>query len=428
MFPRQLLQWVGIALIVAILGGLFGWYLFVSRQQRGVAAVTEGRGFSDPTPAFSGASGSMRENIVSFFGSTLRAVENGTSSAVTSTKSGAVVSAPRLWRVSPIPAVGLTSFTMNNGTTSIEMLRYVERPSGNVFEVPLAGGSPQRITNTLIPRVYEVSWIDPNTLILRHAKEENGLTVQTFLASIKTATSSPEVGTLTGSYLDDNIRSIVSYTNNKKPWLFYLVANEQGTFGITTDGMGKNPKRLWSSALHGWRFSQFENTVLLWQKASEGIVGSAYTLSLKTGESKLLLGNKNGLTVLKHPLEDAVLYSTSLNGKTTLFAQVADVTRELPVATFAEKCVWGVGAPLRAYCAVPRSLPSAQLPDAWYRGEVSFDDQWFSVDATQGTAETMLDPKEDQDVGLDVVDPSTLDGKHIFFTDSKTGTVWVLTI
>src|SRR3989344_4686873 len=266
MFTRQLLQWVGIALIVAILGGLLGWYLFVSRQQQSVNAVSTGRGFSEPTPAFSGGSGSMHENIVTFFGSALR--PTGTSTSTPGEGKGAPeLSAPRLWRISAIPGVGLTSFATSTGTTSAAILRYVERPSGNVFEVPLTGGTPRRLTNTLIPRVYGVSWVDPNTLILRHAKEENGLTIQTFLAAINTATSSNGVSSLAGSYLDDNIRGIVSYTNGKNPGLFYLVANDQGTFGITTDSMGKNPKRLWSSALHDWRFSQIESdTIMLWQK------------------------------------------------------------------------------------------------------------------------------------------------------------------
>ncbi len=420
---QRIAQWVGVGILVATIGGLLGWYVFISGASRSLDTANTGRGFSEPTPTFSAQGGSMRQNFVTFFDTTLRTIITGQTAS--STQETTAV-APQLWLVSSVPSTGPAVFTKTIGTSSVEMLHFVERPSGNVFEVPLSGGTPTRVTNTLIPRVYEAVWLDNDSLVIRHA-DEGGLTVRSLLGNIVSASSSDDLYAIAGAYLDADVHAVASNPTHKEPSLLYLLSGKKGTFAIQSTSNAKEPKRVWSSALSDWRMSWLTgDAVLLWQKAAEGIVGSAYTLSLKSGETRLLVGNKNGLSIAKHPTEDSFVYSTSVNGKTTLYAHTAGVTRELPIVTFGEKCVWPQKDDSVVYCAVPRVFPRISLPDAWYRGEVSLSDRWFAVNPREGIATLMVDPA---DTSLDVLDPViNASSTHIFFSDSKSGTLWVLRI
>src|SRR3989344_2887548 len=422
---KNLIQWVGITLLVAIASGLLGWFIFISKKQGEVDMTIEGRGFTTGIPT-GGEVGSMRENFVTFFTDSFSdyRTDEETSANGTSTPEE-----PRFWQVSQIPGTGLASLVKIASGTPSTVLRFVERPSGNVFEVPAGGGSPPRLTNTLIPRVYEALWLDADSLVIRHA-DDDGITMLTFVADIQSASSSEDVGELVGAYLEDDIRAVATHPTGKEPALFYLATNAQGTFGIRAKGNGTDPKRLWSSPLRGWRLSWLTDaTVVLSQNAAQGLAGSAYTLSLKDGSLSLLAGNESGLIVTKHPTENAFAYSTSVRVKTRLFVRIGSETTELPIATFAEKCVWGAGAKLLLYCAVPDSFPDIDLPDAWYRGETSFNDRWYVVDAAAGSAEEMLGRQETKGARVDVVDPVLdADGERIFFTDGKTGTLWVVRI
>src|SRR6185437_16943562 len=63
-----------------------------------------------------------------------------------------------------------------------------------------------------------------------------------------------------------------------------------------------------------------------------------------------------------------------------LFDMKTHAMTALPVATFAEKCVWAPDGQ-SAYCAVPVSLSGAQnLPDSWYQGTAAFSDRLWKID------------------------------------------------
>ena len=422
MFNHRIVMWSGVLIITILIGGLLWWYLFIQKQTTNIRVESDARGFSSESPVFSGTGGSMRENISSLFQDAfgLSPVERATS-----TDSAPL---PRLFRASSIPSTGLSSFLIAG--TSDDEFRFIERPSGNILAVPLKGGSVRRITNTLIPQVYDALWINKTSVLIRHSND-GGITLLSFLGNIQKATSS-ETSALVGTYLEDNIVSAAARPNGNEPALFYLAKTDDGVVGILVNSDGKKPRRLWSSPLSGWNVYWIsDDTIVLSQKAAEGIIGSAYTISVKTGTLSLLVGNKDGLSVRRHPTKNAILYSASLNGSLKLYARVDGVVIGLPLATFAEKCVWAQGKDLRAYCAAPNSLPGVPLPDAWYRGEVSFTDQWFTVDPIAGTATLLINLVQERGSGsyIDVLNPSIdASGKRLFFVDKTTGTPWVLTI
>jgi len=417
---RRIVWWVSIGLISIISSGLLAWYIVISRQQTSVEQLIRGRGFSEGVPTFREGTGSMRENFGSFFDAAVSVVTgSGGEGEATSTP-------PKLRLISPIPNVGVDSFETASGT----LIYFVERPSGNVFSVPVDGGKTSRLTNTLIPRVYEAFWTSEDSVILRNSGE-SGVSIQTLSANIGVATSSESgVRELVGAYLDDNITAVAVRPNKEEPSLFYLTSGSQGTFGIISNKDGSNPERVWSSAISGWRISWISDDIIIFmQKAASGVLGSSYALSIDSGDVSLIVGSKEGLVTVVHPTANAVIYSTSSGGDVSLFALIDGITRELPLVTLAEKCVWLSGDDLKAYCAAPTTITSSTLPDEWYRGEVSFKDQWFSVDPAAATAELFVDPEVEFGVSLDVLNPElSNDGNYIFFNDANTGTAWVLRI
>lgn len=419
--------WGAIITLMFILGGLVVWYVFINTQQRQVDELAAARGFNTEIPSFSGVGSSMRENVAEFFQVAYDAVTLDESGA--STTETAFEPTPRLWRTNSIPSLGMISF--NDASSSpAGSVRFVERTSGNIFYKPIASGAaPIRLTNTLIPYVYEVLWIDDDSLLIRHSTD-GGITLRTFLGNVVQSTTTDGLSSLDGGYLDDGTIAIAINPSRVEPMLFYLVQGADGVVGLTADREGKNPKRIWSSPLSGWNISWLTpDSIVLGQKAAAGASGSVYRLSLATKEMSLVLGNLNGLTVLQHPTQDAVIYSTSQGGVLKLFSRVAGIVYELPLATFAEKCVWGRGRALQIYCAVPATLPELPLPDSWYRGETDFADRWYKVDPVTGTAEALLDPSSDFGVEIDVLRPTLNEaGDTIEFTDAKTGTPWMLRI
>jgi hypothetical protein len=273
-----------------------------------------------------------------------------------------------------------------------------------------------------------VIWIDDDSLVIRHSND-GGVTLLTFLGTIKIATSSSSTSVI-GSYLDGEVVAITARPGGKEPSLFYLVKNVSGVVGILAESDGKNPKHVWSSPLSGWRVSWVsEDRIALSQKSAQGIVGSAYILSPTKKDLSLVVGNKDGLVALPHPTKDAVIYSTAENGVLKLYSRIDGLEKELPIATLADKCVWGGGKELVVFCAVPLSLPKEALPDAWYRGEVVFSDHWFAVNLVSGTATLLVDPLNEFGSSIDVVNP-IIDaaGKRLLFTDQATGASWIFSI
>ena len=422
---RRVLFWSFIVLLFLIIGSFAVWYIFVLRQQREVDALAAARGFNSEIPAFTGSGGSMRENISGFFQSAFESLTTGEDAPAET--SVAKNPTPRLWHANSIPALGISLFGATTATSS-GSIRFLERPSGNIFYKSIASGAePVRITNTLIPFIYDAQWINNDSLIVRHS-EDNGITMRTFIGSVVISTTT--LASLSTEYLEDGVTAFAIRPDHKEPSLFYLVQSPDGVIGISMESTGKNPKRLWSSPLVGWRVLWLNpDKIVLAQKAAAGIPGNIYTLSPTTKEMSLVIGGLAGLSAVLHPKEDALVYSTSENGVLKLFSRILGVVRELPVITMADKCVWGEGRGLSLYCAVPTSLPKDLLPDAWYRGEVRLSDTWYKIDPVEGTAEVLLDPVNDFDVSIDVIDPLINDsGGTIIFTDARSETPWLLKV
>lgn len=415
---------VTVAAIILILIALGIWFLYLHEKQSVTDAVSAGRGLgTDVSSAFPG--GSAYQNVVSAVSSVF-----GGGTSATSTPAGATKAAPQLWEVATAPAASITF--AKDGTSTVA--RFLDAASGNIFDADPATSVIARRTKTLMPRIAQGAWYGEEGAVLRY---EDNAGIETFSGSINAATTTGSLsateaqalaangpGDLEGAMLPRGILDLVAASSS----IFYIAPYNGEYAGTIAKPDGSDAKRIWTSPLAEWRAQLAGNRILLVQAASEGVTGSAYELGTD-GSSSLVLANLPGLAARENATTHAILYSTvGGSGAITLSVRASDgKVQTLPFATFADKCAWDPAAPSVVYCAVPHAIPQGSvLPDAWYRGEVHFDDAIWRFDTATGSVSQAYDPHA-ANRSLDILDPMVSpDGTYLAFRDAASGTGWVL--
>lgn len=406
------------SVIVAVLLLVLGvWYFVLRGEGQDIADVAAGRGFGNDLPFFGSPTGSTSANLS---GDT-----TGTSTTTVSQPP------PRLWRVSATAAAGFS--ITKAGDTSLA--RFIERPTGNVFETNLETGTSTRLTTTLVPQVYRAIWVDDERVVLQTLADDR--TIETFASTIITSTTTNSEGSMITSgelqsiKLEDAIHDLLPYPDGSGD-LVYLVRYEGTLLGIRSDFTGADRSRLWESPLMGWQLKIGSDTLYLVQHAAGGRTGGSYSLG-SSGELTPRLTDVTGLSVVPHPSDSAQLLYSSASAsqppRLRVWSSTTQETTTLSVATLAEKCAWDPSAADIVYCGVPRAFPDVTYPDAWYRGEVHFSDYLYRIDVATGAAEPLYFPQEDAGYAVDVTNIRVSDtGDYLLFIDANTQTPWVFRI
>lgn len=410
---RLFLLYILAAVIVIVLGGLVGWYFFLHVPQTKEEAIDAARGLGSSIVSFTG--GSTQKNI-----STIITGGGSTTTSATS-------SSP-LWQVDKTPVAGM-NFVKRATSTTID---YVQRANGYVFRADPVEKSVVRVTETLMPKIYDAV-ISPNGSVIARSLDDAGL-ITTFTATVGATTSKASTSTdqnsLNGTYLAKSIQHLVSSPTAQS--IFYIAPNiSGGVDGFTSPWNGTKPKKIFSSTITHW-IPQWlsDGRLIITEGAVDDLPGYAYSVA-QDGSLTLLVGNVPGLTFLPHASSKAVLYGSSAGGILTLFAQGATSTKPtaLEIQTIADKCVWLAGKSLIAYCAVPTTPPKGKFLDQWYRGLIHTSDSWWKIDVQNGVALELYSPKHSDGVDLDVerpiIDPS---GNYITFINASDKSLWMLKI
>jgi hypothetical protein len=405
---NKIIQFTLAALIVAIIGGFAGYYLFIKNKTQETQAAANARGDGDAS--FTGSVGSTYQNITE---------GSGTTTAQLGKR------APRLWHVTKTPIAG---FGFGAGGT---YLYIAERATGNILRADQSVSSITRLTNTLIPKVREALFSRSGDVILRTSNEADGIT--TFAGTIATTTVVTSTSTsniLEGTYLPQDIVSVAVVPNQPtSKGIFYITKlPDGGSVGVTSGWKGSGVARVFTSPLTQWRSQRLaDGRIVLTQSPSDDIAGYSFVVA-KDGSMTELLTDMPGLEVLFHDTNDAYLYSTSESGSVSLFVKTAKgAAVKLPVQTVVDKCVWAPGAGLIAYCAVPTTPPGSNYLVNWYEGVTHSQDVWWKIEAAEGTASRFFvpDTRTDFDVETPSIDES---GAYIGFRDAADKSLWLLRI
>jgi hypothetical protein len=406
----SLVRFTVAAIVVVLLGGLAGWYIFVNKYISTTESQDAARGFG-VTESFGSSLGSGLSNIVS-----------GIVGNIVNNDNTDPLAAPKLWQVTRTPVAGL------GFASSSKRLYFAERASGNILVADPLEAKVERLTNTLVPKVLEASFTSDGSVVLR-AIDERGETT-TFSALISTS-SSPAAGDspnkLEGIFLPSGIISVAAHPVKRE--LFFLIRENEGSVGITSTWLGTDQKRILSSSLSDWRIIALaDGSRFLVQKPSDDVSGHAFRIS-SSGALQRVIGNIPGLVLLPRANSAAFAYSSSAGGLLTLFARTgtnsSDIT--LPVRTVAEKCVWAPETRLILYCAVPQTQPSGTFLRDWYDGSEHSADAIWRIDVSANSAEQIFAP--DFNTPLDVEEPRIdSSGTYLAFINGIDKTLWMLSL
>lgn len=416
---RTVIEYILAVVLVLILGGLAGWYFFLRSQTNTLKTEGAAKGFGAAIP-LGDPYGSNPDKLDPF--PSTGPMQQGTQDGAGGGKSPA-----QLWQVDAKPVAG-ELFTGNDNDLR---LRYVERATGYVLEADPRTGQVMRLTNTLMPKIYEAFLAETGQIFERSLDTSGNIT--TFAGTISTTTDGATVSSarsLVGSGLTKNIVSMSAHPESGA--IFYILRGPDGAIGVSAEWDGQKQKNIFSSVTVSWRPTVLsDGRIILVQAAADGVPGYAYEIK-KDGALSRLLGPVPGLTVRVRPAMEknapnALLWGQSVPGALKLFVQTAqDATPvQLPIRTVAEKCVWKPGKELVAYCGVPQGQPAQNFLDEWYRGAMHSADALWRIDAGAGTAELLYTPPSNTPVDIEnmVIDDG---GNYIAFTNGADKSLWLL--
>jgi hypothetical protein len=340
-----------------------------------------------------------------------------------------------LYQISTKPISGVFKV----GTNASSSIVYVEKATGHLYQVTADSRLPVRLTNTTLPKIYQVWGGGTKTeirLLARYLKDGR---MQNFAAGIPLPDTNnrgdsfidqEQLPALRGRLWDDGVFNLA--ISPKQDQVFYLAAGANGSTGYLTDWAGNRPSSIFTSPLTEWA-SQWatSTTIALLSKPGAAVPGYLYWLNIKTKELTPVLSEVPGLGALTSPDLKNILYSALNNNRLTfgIYSTGTKVFKPLNITTLADKCVWNKTGQT-AYCGAPRQLPTGEYPDAWYRGEISLADNIWKIDAATKQAELIFNPKL-AGTGADL-DATQLtlsdDQKTLYFVNKNDNQLWALNL
>ena len=396
--------------VLLLVLGLIGWHFFV-------------RTAAEPSIDF----GPSESSDLFPFGE--RPADNGSGGLVTQPTDdegnaivdlggGAAEIIPQLRQVSAVPTAGAVAYDI--GSTTV--IRYMERATGHIYETQSDTMASRKLSNVTMPKVYEAIWAeDGGRLLVRYMKDD-GSAIRTFYARIATTTA-PEKA-IEGIFLADGIRE-VSLRGNKA---FYFSETANGAQGILANIDGSAKVSVFNSSFGDWRSSLASPVyAAIFTRPSGTTEGSAYILSTSNGAYAKVVGGLPGLVALANADGSRVLVSAVQNNSLNTFIYDSKGVAGAPIglSTIADKCVWSGDDRNIVFCAVPRSVPNAVLPDDWYKGKISFNDSVWRIDAVSGETDNLFDPELEAGISMDIIGLRLdQDEEILIFTNKKDMTVW----
>ena len=379
-----------ITLIIIVIVVLVGWWFYSSRsagpngQQNGIFSI------------FFPSSG--EKNIQNLPG------------PATTTPGGAV-SNGKLIEAGNL--IQLTANAITGAAAASSTIRYLEKSTGNIYEINPDGTGRLRLTNTTILKTAAALWSsNADKSIVSFFDENNNL--KTFSLNLSTST---------GIFLPQSlVAATVSPAEDK---IFYLASANSAFSGIIADFSNKNQKNIFTSPFGEFNLAwPNKNTITLLTKPSANVPGFFYSLNPSSGAFQKILGDLNGLTALLSPDGTRAIYSESGNSslQTKIFNLKDKTTSDFDLRTLPEKCVWSKLNKDIVYCAVPDNFPAGDYPDDWYQGLVSLNDSLWQKDFSSGKTSVLAN-----NLNADVTNPFlTSDENYFVFTNKIDNALWSL--
>ena len=324
-----------------------------------------------------------------------------------------------LFRLAVEPVAGFVVLT--------NVVRYIDRATGHIYDVDLATLKKTKIINKTLPKIYEVYFrADGNAVLLRYLRDDSD-TVENLALTLTPpkATSTDGLYEVSATLLRGDIESVAVGAGNA----LYYSLNDSGA--IASSAFNNIAlKTLFSSVFTDWRLSGAGSSLIIYTKAGSTAPGYAYTLNQTNGNLTKLLGPLNGLAVMADSSGTHIAYSyNNQNGGAGMEAKnlQTGAVIDIPLATIAEKCVWSGKNRGVIYCGSPVSEIGGNEPDNWYRGVTHFSDRIWRFDTNTEIAQILSEPKASLNMDIDASDLKLSPNEdYLIFTNKRDLSLWAL--
>lgn len=334
------------------------------------------------------------------------------------------------------------------------ILQFVDSETGYIYEKDLSDPKsiPSQISKNSYPNIVKAYFINNSLggkgrVILQYS---SGDIIKTISATIPSSSSQP-LNLLNIISLPDNIKNINYSPDNKKLVFTVVKSVNKGDFtDVYSDWYyidnvdNLYGKRIYTSLFSFWKLIVLNSgEIYAYNTDSSYSKNNLYKLNSSVsslGYLSLVYGPhfgmsfdiiKNKLLMSLYSANGIQLYKKDFSGEpfsdTDLY--------KLNFSTLSNKCTQSEHENTGLIiCSVPKGIKNNydyNLPDAWYQGMTTWDDNLYVVSADYPTGQLLFDIHNDSSY-QDKIDGKTLkitpDNRHLVFINKLDGSLWTLNI
>ncbi len=302
-------------------------------------------------------------------------------------------------------------------------IRYQNKKNGFVYDIGVDDKRFEEVLKNTFSGVSESFFGDNgNTIVVRYLSDFE--TISTYLAQIKELEDGTK--TLEGKFMTENIPFVSVNPDGSK--MVYFEEKNRTTKGFVLDMKTLEKKPVFDSRFSEW-LPQFNGSEMFSLTTRASALASGYSYKYNSNEKDEFergVGKFTGLTTNYNPSGSKVLYSTNNNGRfieTYVYDFNEKTTLRLGIRTLSEKCVWTDND--NVLCAVPNFIIPEDYPDAWYKGEVLFNDRLWKVNTTNGLETIISNLRSSGIQEVDLINPIYKNGV-LLFQNKHDYTLWML--
>lgn len=329
----------------------------------------------------------------------------------------------KLARLTETPIAGAT---LLKGTSSDDFLYYMDATSGEINLINFNDKVSITIATTKLTDIQDLVWGNSG-----HHLYFVGRAVRNGRINISSGTILDQAETLQEVAPTNSDNNVTAITVNPDRNKFFFLESVNGKTAVYISKPDLSDKiKVFESPLTEWTAAWASaNIITLQTKPSVKSNGYLYFLNPTTKVVKKVIGDLPGLNTLTSPDGNKILINQSQENSFSSFVLDLKYNKITPLSlrALSDKCVWSKNS-VSLYCAVPKITPAAEYPDAWYRGEIGFDDSLWTINTNTGETKLLHSPSESLiNEEMDAVN-LFLDSKEkkLFFTNKKDQTLWML--